>query len=169
MYGYEACVQAFLRGEARFCGVQGCVRVQPCRGGVLLQMNARNLPCGGGMDFYGLRIEGGCGCPPLTLASVPVWQGEASMTYYMGGVAAENLARREVVLYLNDPCCGRVASGVFQPCWPERPYECGMPTCRDERPMPCPPSCPPYPLRCPPLYPQGPTRPDRSRGGSTCG
>ena len=50
MYGYEACVQAFLRGEARFCSVQGCVRVQPCRGGVLLQMNARNLPCGGGIE-----------------------------------------------------------------------------------------------------------------------
>ncbi len=163
MYGYEACVQAFLRGEARFCRVQGCVRIRSCGGGIVIQMQARNLPCGNGLDYYGLRIEGGCGCPAVTLASVPVWQGEASMTYYMGGLAAENLARREIVLYLNDPCCGRVACGVFQPCYPEgRTFDGGAPYPGGG----CPP---PYPLRCPPLYPQGPMRPGRSPGGSTCG
>lgn len=161
MYGYEACVQTLLRGEARFCRVQGCVRIRSCGGGVVVQIQVRNLPCGNGMDFYGLRIEGGCGCSALSLASVPAWQGEASMTYYMGGVAAENLARREIVLYLGDPCCGRVACGVFRCCYPED-RDFGASSCQMS-------SCTPYPLRCPPLYPQAPMRPDRSPGGSTCG
>ena len=119
MFGLDSCAQAFLKGAPRFHNVCGQVRVQCCEGGVVVQLRVRGLPCGARACFYRLSVDGGCGCPPLELPAVPVWQGEAALTCYMGGFSPENLIRRCAYIAMNDGCGARVAEGVFRPC-------CGM-------------------------------------------
>ncbi|MBO4299399.1 MAG: hypothetical protein J5998_11430, partial [Clostridia bacterium] len=109
-----------------------------------------------GRSVYILRVTGGCGCPPVELASVPAWRGEAAMTCYMGGFAPENLIRRCAVLCMSDACGSCVAEGVFRPC-------CGEGTaCCDA----CRPACPPC---MPVMTPRAPLYPALSPDGSIFG
>ena len=144
MFGLDSCVQAPLRGAPRFHGAYGQVRLQCCEGGVMMQLRVHGLPCGACPDFYRLWVEGGCGCPPLELAEVPAWRGEAALTCFLGGFAPENLVRRRVCLAMGEgrDCC--VAEGTLQPCRGdcyERPGCCPAACCRPE-PPPCPPLYP---------------------------
>ena len=137
MFGLDSCVQAPLRGTPRFHCAHGQIRLQCCEGGVIMQLRMHDLPCGACPDFYCLWVDGGCGCPPLELADVPAWRGEAALTCYLGGFAPENLARRCVYLSMGEGRDGRVAEGILQPCrdgYPEPP------ACR---PRPCRPPSPP--------------------------
>ena len=141
MFGLDSCVCAVLKGVPRFHNVCGQVRIQDCDGGVVMQLRAWGLPCGACQSFYRLVIDGGCGCPPIELAVVPAWQGEAAATCFLGGFSPENLIRRCVCLAMNGPCGGRVAEGVLRPCY-------GLEEMGERRP------------RCmPPLYPSLPCCP----------
>ena len=151
MFGLDSCVQAPLRGTPRFHGAHGQIRLECCEGGVILRLRVRGLPCGACPDFYRLWVEGGCGCPPLALADVPAWRGEAALTCYVGGFAPENLVGRRAYLSMGEGRDGRVAEGALQPCR-DCCYDEG-PGCRDERPCRRTRPCRPAPPPCPPLYP----------------
>ena len=162
MFDHQSCAQAFLKGSPRFHSICGQIRIQCCDGGVVVQLRLRGLPCAGmSQGFLCLRIEGGCGCPCIELAPVPVWQGEAAMTYLMGGFSPDSLIRR--VVCLSDPCGGQLADGVFQPCCaspcpPPKPCDPCRPVCPPLKPCDsCRPVCPPKP--CDPCRPVCPPKP----------